>query len=222
MNKQLVLDFPIIKNYLEQDFYVSSSNHEAFKTIDSWPKWIKRTVNIYGPSGSGKSHLSSIFSNKTISLKIKYSELSDKTFENFKTKEVLIIEDFVNDGKKEELLYSLHDNVDRFNKYLLFTSVVPMNSMKFKLPDLKSRISSCNIIEIKLPDDNLVEAILSKRLSDRQIVIDKKYMKYAIKRIERSYENLSQFIYMLDKLSLKSGKSINFKVIREVLKKYKS
>tara|TARA_B100000287_G_scaffold49222_1_gene43609 strand:- start:430 stop:1098 length:669 start_codon:yes stop_codon:yes gene_type:complete len=222
MNKQLVLDFPIIKNYLEQDFYVSSSNHEAFKTIDSWPKWIKRTVNIYGPSGSGKSHLSSIFSNKTISLKIKYSELSDKTFENFKTKEVLIIEDFVNDGKKEELLYSLHDNVDRFNKYLLFTSVVPMNSMKFKLPDLKSRISSCNIIEIKLPDDNLVEAILSKRLSDRQIVIDKKYMKYAIKRIERSYENLSKFIHMLDKLSLKSGKSINFKVIREVLKKYKS
>ena len=219
MNKQLVLDFPIIKNYLEQDFYVSSSNHEAFKTIDSWPKWIKRTVNIYGPSGSGKSHLSS---KKTISLKVKYSEFSEKTFENFKTKEVLIIEDFINDGKKEELLYSLHDNVDRFNKYLLFTSAAPMNSMKFKLPDLKSRISSCNIIEIKLPDDNLVEAILSKRLSDKQIIIDKKYMKYAIKRIERSYENLSKFIHMLDKLSLKSGKSINFKVLREVLGKYKS
>ena len=135
MNKQLVLDFPIIKNYLEQDFYVSSSNHEAFKTIDSWPKWIKRTVNIYGPSGSGRSHLSSIFSKKTISLKVKYSEFSEKTFENFKTKEVLIIEDFINDGKKEELLYSLHDNVDRFNKYLLFTSVAPMNSMKFKKTD---------------------------------------------------------------------------------------
>ena len=222
MNKQLVLDFPIIKNYLEQDFYISSSNHEAFKTIDSWPKWIKRTINIYGPSGSGKSHLSSIFAKKTISLKVKYSEFSEKTFENFKAKEVLIIEDFINDGKKEELLYSLHDNVDRFNKYLLFTSTVPMNSIKFKLPDLKSRVSSCNIIEIKLPDDNLVEAILSKRLSDRQIIIDKKYMKYAIKRIERSYENLSKFIHMLDKLSLKSGKSINFKVIREVLKKYKS
>ena len=222
MNKQLVLDFPIIKNYLEQDFYVSSSNHEAFKTIDSWPKWIKRTVNIYGPSGSGKSHLSSIFAKKTTSLKVKYSEFSEKTFENFKAKEVLIIEDFINDGKKEELLYSLHDNVDRFNKYLLFTSTTAMNSIKFKLPDLKSRISSCNIIEIKLPDDNLVEAILSKRLSDKQIIIDKKYMKYAIKRIERSYENLSKFIHMLDKLSLKSGKSINFKVIREVLTKYKS
>ena len=154
MNKQLVLDFPIIKNYLEQDFYVSLSNHEAFKTIDSWPKWIKRTVNIYGPSGSGKSHLSSIFAQKTTSLKVKYSEFSE--------------------------------------------------------------------IEIKLPDDNLVEAILSKRLSDKQIIIDKRYMKYAIKRIERSYENLSKFIHMLDKLSLKSGKSINFKVIREVLKKYKS
>ena len=80
---------------------------------------------------------------------------------SFPLEEVLIIEDFINDGKKEELLYSLHDNVDRFNKYLLFTSTTPMNSIKFKLPDLKSRISSCNIIEIKLPDDNLVEAIRS-------------------------------------------------------------
>ena len=49
--------------------------------------------------------------------------------------------------------------------------------------------------------------------------IYKKYMKYTIKRIDRSYENLSKFIYILDKFTLKSGKSITFKVIKEVLKK---
>ena len=218
MNKQLILDFPATKNYLKEDFYVSPSNNEAFKTIESWPKWLKRAVNIYGPSGSGKSHLVSIFANKTISLTIKYSELSETIFERFKSKEVLIIEDFVN-RDKEELLYSLYDNVEKFNKYLLFTSKNPINSMKFLLPDLQSRISSCNIVEIKLPDDNLIEAILSKNLSDRQITVDKKYMKYTIKRIDRSYENLSKFIYILDKFTLKSGKSITFKVIKEVLKK---
>ena len=116
----------------------------------------------------------------------------------------------------------MNDFIGKSQWGLILAIKLSQNSIKFKLPDLKSRISSCNIIEIKLPDDNLVEAILSKRLSDRQIIIDKKYMKYAIKRIERSYENLSKFIHMLDKLSLKSGKSINFKVIREVLKKYKS
>ena len=168
MNKQLILDFPTTKNYLKEDFYVSPSNNEAFKTIESWPKWLKRAVNIYGPSGSGKSHLVSIFANKTISLTIKYSELSETIFERFKSKEVLIIEDFVN-RDKEELLYSLYDNVEKFNKYLLFTSKNPINSMKFLLPDLQSRISSCNIVEIKLPDDNLIEAILSKNLSDKQI-----------------------------------------------------
>ena len=218
MNKQLILDFPTTKNYLKEDFYVSPSNDEAFKTIESWPKWLKRAVNIYGPSGSGKSHLVSIFANKTISLTIKYSELSETIFERFKSKEVLIIEDFVN-RDKEELLYSLYDNVEKFNKYLLFTSKNPINSMKFLLPDLQSRISSCNIVEIKLPDDNLIEAILSKNLSDKQITLDKKYMKYTIKRIDRSYENLSKFIYILDKFTLKSGKSITFKVIKEVLKK---
>ena len=60
MNKQLILDFPTTKNYLKEDFYVSPSNQEAYDFINSWPKWIKRIINIFGPSGSGKSNLTSI------------------------------------------------------------------------------------------------------------------------------------------------------------------
>ena len=41
------------------------SNQEAYDFINSWPRWIKRIVNIFGPSGSGKSHLASILKNKT-------------------------------------------------------------------------------------------------------------------------------------------------------------
>ena len=57
MTDQLYFKFPSNKIYLKEDFYVSPSNQEAYSLIDSWPKWIKRIVNIYGPSGSGKSHL---------------------------------------------------------------------------------------------------------------------------------------------------------------------
>ena len=68
MYNQLVYKFHTIKKYFKKDFYVSESNQEAYNFVDSWPKWIKKIVNIYGDHGSGKTHLSSILQEKTKSL----------------------------------------------------------------------------------------------------------------------------------------------------------
>ena len=65
MSDQLILKFPSYQAYKKEDFYVSPSNQEAYNFINSWPKWIKRTVNVFGPTGSGKSHLASMLKNKT-------------------------------------------------------------------------------------------------------------------------------------------------------------
>ena len=40
MSDQLILKFPSNNAYLKEDFYVSPSNSEAYKFIDSWPRWI--------------------------------------------------------------------------------------------------------------------------------------------------------------------------------------
>ena len=60
MNDQLILKFPANKVYLKEDFYVSSGNYQAYDFVNSWPKWVKRIANIFGPPGSGKTHLASI------------------------------------------------------------------------------------------------------------------------------------------------------------------
>ena len=61
-------------------------------------------------------------------------------------------------------------------------------------------------------------AIILKNLSDRQISIDKKFIEYIIKRIDRSYSKISEFIYKIDEISLKKKKPIDLKTIKEVLK----
>ena len=104
------------------------------------------------------------------------------------------------------------------NKYFLITSINPINTCKFKLKDLKSRVNSCTNIGIKLPTDELISVILAKNFSDKQISIDKKNIDYIIKRIDRSYEKISQFISLLDKYSLKKASPLNLKLIKEVLK----
>ena len=216
MNDQLILKFPTINAYLQQDYYVSSSNQEAYDFINSWPKWLKRIVNIFGPSGSGKPHLISILKNKTSVLKIQSDQLNDKIFFKFKTKEALIVEN-INEKISENLLFSLWNMAMQDNKYLLFTSAKPISSFKFKLPDLKSRAKDVITIGLKLPGDDLIGVILAKNFSDRQIKLEKKHIDYIIKRIDRSYEKISQFVTTLDKYSLKKGSSFSLKLIKEVL-----
>ena len=66
---QLVFKFPFKTKYYEQDFYVSSNNFSAYKLIESWPNWSGKWLNIYGASGSGKTHLSKILEKKSIKQK---------------------------------------------------------------------------------------------------------------------------------------------------------
>ena len=217
MSDQLILKFPSHQAYKKEDFYVSPSNQEAYDFITSWPKWVKRTVNIFGPSGSGKSHLASILKSKTSHLQIEGKNLSDEIFFKFKIKEALIIEN-LDEKVSEKLLFSLWNTILQDNKYLLITSKKPINSFKFELRDLMSRVTSSLIIGINLPSDDLISVILAKNFSDKQIKVEKKHIDYIIKRIDRSYEKISQFILALDKYSLKKGSPFGLNMIKEVLK----
>ena len=217
MSDQLILKFPEHRAYKREDFYVSPSNQEAYDFINNWPKWIKRIVNIFGPSGSGKSHLSSILKTKTKCLEILANELNEDIIFEFKTKEVLIIENF-NEKIPEKLLFSLWNIALQDNKYFLINSIKPISSYKFKLPDLTSRIKSSLNIGIKLPSDDLISAIIAKNFSDKQIMVEEKHIDYIIKRIDRSYEKISQFILTLDRYSLKKKSPFGLKLIKEVLK----
>ena len=135
----------------------------------------------------------------------------------YKFKEVLIIEN-LKSNVPENLLFSLYNVSLQDNKYLMITSKKPINTYPFKLKDLTSRIKSTLMIGINLPSDDLISVIIAKNFSDKQIKVEKKHIDYIIKRIDRSYEKISQFILTLDKYSLKKGTPFSLKLIKEVLK----
>ena len=93
----------------------------------------------------------------------------------------------------------------------------PIVNIAFDLKDLKSRAKNFILLNIEKPDDELIFAIILKNLSDRQISLDDKFIEFIVKRIERSYSKIYDFIYKIDQLSLKKKKSIDFKIIKEVL-----
>ena len=213
---QMLLKFNQKKNFNYEDFFVSKSNYFAFTLIEKWPKWEKNIVNIHGEKSSGKTHLANIFYKKNKTKKITEDQLNDELIKNLKIYENIILEDFEN-KIEERLLYSLFNLVDSDNKYLLINSLKPISEMSFLLDDLKSRSKNCLFAKIENPDDDLVFAIILKIFSDKQITMDKKLINFIIKRIDRSYGKISDFIYKIDELSLKKKKPINIKTIKEIL-----
>ena len=213
---QLILNFDYDQNFKDQDFYVSKSNEFAFKLLNSWPKWEKNFVNLIGEKFSGKTHLINIFLKKFKGIKIEANEIDNEFLKKIKVFENIIIEN-LNDKIDENLLFTLFNIIDQDNKYIILTSKNPIVDYSFKLNDLNSRSKNFLLCNIEKPGDDLMFALILKNLSDRQISIDKKLVDFIIKRIDRSYGKIFDFIYKIDKISLKRKKPIDFKIIKEAL-----
>ena len=214
---QLLLNFNHKKNFENDNFYVSKSNFLAYEILNKWPRWEKNILNIYGEKYSGKTHLANIFKKKSKTKYILENELNDEIFKDLKLYECIILDNFEN-TISERILYTLFNFIDQSNKYLLIISEKPINKDKFDLRDLSSRAKNCLFAEIEMPDDELIFAIIIKSFSDRQITIEKKIIEFIIKRIDRSYSKIYDFIYKLDESSLKKKKPITLKIVKEILK----
>ena len=95
-----------------------------------------------------------------------------------------------------------------------------LNSPKFwkiNLPDLKSRILSSIIVKINKPNDELLSSVLVKLFLDKQILIDKKIIKFIVYRSERSFASLQNLVDKIDKQSLITKKKININFVKKLI-----
>jgi chromosomal replication initiation ATPase DnaA len=213
---QQIIKFDYEKNFKNEDFYISKSNKHIFDSFNQWPKWEKNFLNIVGEKFSGKTHLVNIFLEKFKGVKFEAKFLNNENLKEIKIHQNVVLEN-ISELMDEKLFYSLINIIDQDNKYLITTSTKPIVNIKFNLPDLASRSKNFLLQNIEKPDDELIFALLVKNLSDRQISLEKKLISYIIKRIDRSYGKIFDFIYKIDEISLKKKKSIDLKIIKEVL-----
>ena len=224
---QLSLNLKKKKIYEKDDFLVSNSNKEAYRLINSWPEWRSRKIIIFGDSGTGKTHLSKIWQNKTSAIILNLNKLKKIKFESFfQKKNIFIIEnissffDKINKKEKNNLekkLLHFYNLIEEKKGYLLLTSLIAPKLWKISLPDLKSRILSSIAVKIKKPNDELLSSVLVKLFVDKQILIDKKIIKFIVYRSERSFANLENIVNKIDKQSLITKKKININFVKKLI-----
>ena len=203
MTDQQIFNFDSNLIYSEENFIRDSSNFEAFNYLSKFPKWENRLINLYGEKKSGKTFLLNILRNKKNFFYLNHENELEKDFDSLFLKEKLIIDNIsINENK----MFSLINNFILHNKYLIISSRVPITSLKVNLKDLKSRLSQFYLLEIKNPSDNLVYSLIMKFFSDNQVIIRKELIENIVKKIDRSYLRIDDFLTRLNKLSIMQKK----------------
>ncbi len=216
MTKQQVFNLNEDEVFLKDDFCICESNKLAYNYLFKFPNWENNILNIYGPKKCGKSFLLTIFANINSFFKISFSNISNDNIDFLLNQKKLIIEDLAT-SNREDLLFLIFNEYKNNNKFLIFSSELDTSVMSFNLNDLKSRLRSVLNLEILNPSDHLLYLILSKQFSNRQIKIKKELLMYIVKKIDRTYEAVNEFVIKIDHESLSRKKKIDLKIINKVL-----
>ena len=214
MNQQKVLNFKFDNSYNEKDFILDSSNEKALLFFNKFPDWENKLINLVGSEKSGKTFLLKILNKKNdfyyLNTFPENNEEFDKLF-NF--------ERFLLDlNELDELkFFSILNHCIINDKFLVVTSLVPLTQLNLSLPDLKSRIKQFYILNIDIPSDQLIYSLILKFFSDNQVIIKKELIEFIVKKIDRSYPRINQFLVKLNDLSIERKKKIDFKLINEII-----
>lgn len=214
MNQQKVLNFKFDNSYNEKDFILDSSNEKALLFFNKFPDWENKLINLVGSEKSGKTFLLKILNKKNDFYYLNTFPENNEEFDKLFNFERFLLD--VNE-LDELKFFSILNHCIINDKYLVVTSLVPLTQLNLSLPDLKSRIKQFYILNIDIPSDQLIYSLILKFFSDNQVVIKKELIEFIVKKIDRSYPRINQFLVKLNDLSIERKKKIDFKLINEII-----
>ena len=155
---QLVLPLDTKPALGREDFVVSPGNREAVAFIDAWPDWPAPAAALFGPSGSGKSHLVSIWAERASARIVEAADLDDAVLSEGGAIAVENADAAVLADGAERALFAL---LERGAPMVLTGREAP-SQWSARLPDLVSRYRALLAFGLWAPDDALLEAVARK------------------------------------------------------------
>jgi chromosomal replication initiation ATPase DnaA len=186
------------------DFLVSPSNQAALELIERWPDWPARLVSLFGPPGSGKSHLVNIWKERSGATETGLGPDAREPASG-----PCYIENIDMQWIDEKKLFHLINHVAESGGHLLLTARTPVTDWAITLPDLLSRLRLAAPVHLETPDDTLLRLVLVKLFADRQLLVDKAVIDYLLKRMERSLDAARSLVDAIDREALVENRRIS-------------
>ena len=216
MASQLILPLAPRSKLTRADFVVAPGNARAVTFIDAWPRWPAPAAALYGPPGSGKSHLAAVWRAQAQASVIPAAALDEVDPAALGALGPVAVEDVdlapASPGRDRALFALIEGTAP-----VLFTGREPPAVWPVALPDLASRFSALLAFPLWAPDDALLAALAAKLFRDRQLAVPEAVIQRMIRLLERSPAAIRDFVTKADEKALSEGRPVNLALVRELL-----
>lgn len=216
--RQLVLALDHAISFAREDFLEGPSNAKALALIDRWPDWPARLVALVGPEGSGKSHLASIWAQRSGARILSAKLLGETDLPSAFATGALVVEDLDAEGLEERALFHLINLAREEQADVLFTARVAPSSFAVRIRDLASRLRALPVVSLAAPEDSLLRALIVKLAADRQLAVDASLVNYLATRIERSFASVRSAVERLDEEALRQHRPVTRALAAELFR----
>ncbi len=200
-------------------------NEKALRAVELWPEWPFFALVVYGPQGSGKSHLAHVFAEHAAScterpfpvLIINAQEINNKNVARIHRENPCLVVENLTPRANNEALFHLFNLYQNEGGYILFTAEDAPARMRFKLPDLQSRLNMVPTIAIEEPDDEMLTMLVVKMFNDRQIMISPEVLNYIIRNMQRSFSYARRLVEEVDMISLARKRAVTVPLVKEAM-----
>lgn len=197
------------------DFIAGPGNSAAVTFIDAWPEWPAPAAVLFGPSGSGKSHLAGVWAQRAGADVVAARGVTEAILAH---PQAFVIEDVDAAPLRSETEAALFALIERGHTMLLTARERP-TAWAAAMPDLRSRFDALLSFPMWAPDDALLEALAKKLFADRQLAVPDAVIGQMIRALERSPAAVRDFVARADAAALAQKRPINLGLIRELLGK---
>lgn len=212
MPNQLPLPLEPASDFSRDSFVVGPGNRDAVSFLELWPNWPAPSAAIYGPAGSGKTHLARIWAGETGAGILSAASLGEVEIDAIPyVVENLGIAPLSDAG--EQILFAL---IER-GAPLLLTGREPPAVWPVRLPDLASRTRSLLGFPLWTPDDEWLRELAKNLFAFRQLMVPESVAAEMVKSLERSPAAICEFVARADSEALARRKPVSLALVKDLL-----
>ncbi len=208
----------------QEDFLISDCNSAAYRAITEWTDWPDGRLALTGSAGSGKTHLTSIWGQRTCGVTLPVIDLTEKLLQKLFLERAVAVEDIdclaglppSARRQSETALLHLFNFAGAEGMSLLLTGRSAPAHWRIDTPDLASRLSAMAHIAIGPPDDILLSSVLIKLFQDRQLEVGHEVIQYMLLRMERSFAEAERLVEAVDRKALAERRAVTRPLVGEV------
>lgn len=211
------------------DSFLATENEQVLHSVMQIVKGLgDNFIYIWGPEGSGRSHLLQASCHaapeyKQTAVYLPLEELISLNSDLFSGLENIAlvciddVEKIAGNAVWEEQLFHFFNRIRANGNRLIVAANSAPNQLPIKLPDLKSRLSWGVVYQLNALNDENKLAALQLRAQGRGLDLDKSVGKFLLRRCPRNMAQLFETLEQLDQASLAKQRRLTIPFLKEVL-----